>query len=294
VALHTDTIRSVAASPDGRAAVSGGDDCTIRYWRLPAAVEDVILALDKKNVTDLTAAMRDLDLMGPELRAVYPKLVQTLCQNDKPMAELALTILRRLGQPDKEWVSGLRELLTSPLPSARLFAAKTLAQLGTDALPAVPELRKALSDSDSAVRLKAVTALANLGKGAREATDDLKELFQNVNDPALLVAVIDALVAIGGLERSLVNQLLTSKGLQHADAVVRCKALDGLRRLGLDTLRIKILAELQLEDTNSEVRDRAAKVLAERMDHLSDADMKDVHSLLEMSDKPEAVRIGLE
>jgi WD40 repeat protein len=124
---HTDTIRSVTVSPDGRAAVSSGDDCTIRYWQLPATVEDVMLALDKKSRADLTAAMRDLDQMGPELRAAYPKLVQTLCQNDKAMGELALTILQRLGQPDKEWVGGLRELLASPLPAARLFAAKALA-----------------------------------------------------------------------------------------------------------------------------------------------------------------------
>jgi hypothetical protein len=64
---HTDYIRSVVVSPDGRAAVSGSDDCTIRYWRLPATAEDVILALNKKSSADLTAAIRDLDTMGPEL-----------------------------------------------------------------------------------------------------------------------------------------------------------------------------------------------------------------------------------
>jgi hypothetical protein len=151
-----------------------------------------------------------------------------------------------------------------------------------------------LNDADPAVRLKAIAALANIGKDAREAADDLKELFQNVNEPALLVAVMDALAAIGGLERSLVDQLLASKGLKHADVAVRCKALDSLQRLGLDTLRIRTLAELHLDDANSEVRDRAAKVLTERMDHLSDEDMEDVRALLGMTDKPKAVQIALE
>jgi len=318
---HTAPIRSVSVAPDGRAAVSGGDDCKLRFWRLPATVQDVMLALDKKSHTDLTAAMSDLDTMGPELRIAYPKLVQTLGQSDKEMGELALTLLRRLGTPDKEWVSGLRELLAGPLPAARLFAAEALARLGVDALPALAELRKALSDTDPAVRRSALTALSSFGKDAREAADDLgrlmeretesaikteivqtlgkidgaaalKKLFRDVNEPALLVAIMDALAA-AGLDRSMVDPL-TDKGLRHVDAAVRSKALDSLRQIDLDTLRIKTLVELKLGDAVPEVRDRAAKVLGERMSHLSDADMKDVRALLAMTDKPQAVQIGLE
>lgn len=291
---HTDNIRSVAVSPDGRSAVSGGDDCTIRYWRLPATAEDVILALDKRSRTDLTAAMNDLDKMGPELRAAYPKLVQTLCQDNKEMAELALTILRQLGPPEKEWVNGLRELLASSLPAARLFAAEELAQLGTDALPALAELRKTLRDVDPAVRSKTVAALTNLGTNARAAADDLKQLFQQANDPALLVAVMDAFAAIGIRDQNMVDQLLASKGLQHTDAAVRSKALECLWLWSPEVLRIKNLAELYLEDANPQVRKRAHQVLKERMKRLSDVDKKEVRSLLEMTDKPEAVQIGLE
>jgi WD40 repeat protein len=320
---HSDFIRSVAIAPDGRAAVSGGDDCTIRYWRLPLTAEELILALDKKSRADLTAAMRDLDTMGPELRAAFPKLVQTLGRGDQAMGELALTILRRLGQPDKEWVGGLREMLLASLPEARLFAAKALAQLGTDAGPAVVELRRALSDADRDVRRNAVTALANIGAEAREAQDDLgrlvevekddqirteaihalgktggtsqlKQLFRAAKEAPLLLAVLDTLAGMDGLDRSMVDQLLTSQGLRHTDAAVRSKALDCLRRLGLETLPITVLAELNLEDANRGVRNQAAKVLRERMGELTDRDLKDVRALLEKTGKPEAVRIGLE
>jgi WD40 repeat protein/HEAT repeat protein len=320
---HTDGIRSVSVSPDGRAAVSGGNDCKIRYWRLPATVEDVILALEKKSHADLTAAMRDLDTMGPELRAAFAKLIPILRQSEKAMGELALTILLRLGKPDKEWANGLGELLSASLPDARSFAAKALAELGTDARPALSELQKALSDDDQLVRRNVVAALANIGKDASGAEDDLsqllkrdkdeeirigairalgkigskyklKELFRAVDQPALLAAILDALLAADGLDRSMVSQLLADKGLQHADATIRCKALTSLRRVGLDTLPLKTLAELKVEDASPEVQKQAAKVLDERMEHLSEADMKDVRSLLGASGNPEAVQIGLE
>jgi WD40 repeat protein/HEAT repeat protein len=255
---HTDLVRSVSVSPDGRAAVSGGDDCKIRYWQLPATAKDLILALDKKSWADLESAMRDLDTMGPELRAAYPKLVQTLRQSDKAMAELALTILRRLGQPDKEWVNGLRELLAASAPEVRLFATKALAQLGSDALPALPELRKALSDADRTVRRNAVAALGNIGKDAREADDDLGQLLkQEMNDD------------------------------------IKIEAIKALGKIGCN-LSIATLAELILDDASEEVRNWADKLLAERMKHLSEKDVKDVRALLEMTAKPEALRIGLQ
>src|SRR6185312_1003556 len=116
---HTAGIRSISVSPDSRAAVSGGDDCTIRYWRLPATLEDLVRALDKKDSTRLADAVRDIDAMGPEARGVYPKLMQALRQKDETIGPLALTALRRMGQPDKEWVNDLRQLLTGPLAAAR-------------------------------------------------------------------------------------------------------------------------------------------------------------------------------
>ena len=318
---HTDFIRSVAVSPDGRVAVSGGDDCKICYWPLPANVDDLVNALNKNDQAKVSVAMADIETMGPELRNAYPQLIQALHQKDKTIASLALTALRRIGQPDKEWVNDLRELLTNQLPAIRLFAADALARLGADALPALAELRKALADTDSGVRHHAVAALGRLGKDAAEAVDDLgqlvqretedeikteavqvlgkigdkkklKALFRDVKEPFLVVAIMDAL-AVAGLDRSMVDPLI-SKGLRHADAAVRSKALDSLRQVGLDTLSIKTLAELNLEDASPEVRKGAAKVLSERMAQLSDADMKDVLELLGMADKPKAFQIGLE
>jgi hypothetical protein len=92
----------------------------------------------------------------------------------------------------------------------------------------------------------------------------------------------------------MVDQLLTKKGLQHADPTVRTKALDCIRRVGLDTLRIETLAKLKLEDPSPEVRNTAARVLSERMEHLTQADMKDIRALLAVADKPQAIQIGLE
>lgn len=319
---HTDGIRSISIAPDGRTAVSGGDDCTIRYWRLPATVDDVILALDKKNPADLSAALRDVDTMGPELRVAFPKLVQAIRQNDKGMAEPALTILRQLGKPDKEWVDVLRALLTNSLPAARAFAAEALALLGTEALPALAELRKTLADADPMVRRNAVAALTHLGKEAREAASELaalmeseaeeefkiqvihtlgkiqsasklKLLFRDLKEPALLTAILDALASVEERESGLV-EILTRKGLRHEDAAIRSKTLDSLRRIGVDALPLATLVSLKLDDASKDVRTRAAKLLDERMKQLSAADLPDVRALLGMTDKPEAAAIGLQ
>jgi hypothetical protein len=91
----------------------------------------------------------------------------------------------------------------------------------------------------------------------------------------------------------MVDQLLTNKGLQHTNAAVRLKALNCLRRVGLNAVRITTLSKLNLEDDSPKVRKQAGKVLAARMEHLSGADMKDVSALLNMTGKPEAFQIGL-
>jgi len=227
---HTEPIRSVSVSPDGRTAVSGGDDYKIRYWRLPATLEDLALALDKKDRVALTEAQRDLETMGPELRTLYPKVIQALRQKDEVIAPFALTILRRLGQPEKEWVNDLRELLTGPLPAVRLFAAEALAQLGADALAALTELRKALTDTEPAVRRNVVAALANLGKDAKEAADELGRMAERETDSEIKTEAIHALGKIDGKNKVVLQYL--REAIAGTDGKARTAALKSLLDLG--------------------------------------------------------------
>ncbi len=230
---HTDSIRSVSVSPDGRTAVSGGNDCKIRYWRLPATLEDLARALDKKDRASLSEAVRDIDTMGPELRNLYPKLILALRQKDEAIAPIALMVLQRIGQPEKEWGNDLRELLIGPVPAVRLFAAEALAKLGSDAQPALAELRKSLSDADPGVRSFSLTALGNLGKDAREAVDDLGRLAERETDGAMKTEVIYALGKIDGKNKAVLQHLRQTIGGTNAKA--RTAALKSLLDLGPET-----------------------------------------------------------
>ncbi len=121
----------------------------------------------------------------------------------------------------------------------------------------------------------------------------LRELFRDTGEAILLVAVLDALNIVSGLERSMVDQLLSKKGLHHPDAAVRSKTLDCIGRVGLDSLRIETLAKLKLDDPSPDVRNTAAGVLSERLNHLTESDMKDIRAWLAKAGKSEAVQIGL-
>jgi hypothetical protein len=121
----------------------------------------------------------------------------------------------------------------------------------------------------------------------------LKELFRDTDEAVLIAAVLDALAIVGSIDQSMIDQILTSKGLQHADPTVRSKALDFLRRVAVDKVRIETLAKLNLDDPSPEVRNRALKALNVRIGYLIDADIKDIRSLLQMTANPDTVQIGL-
>jgi WD40 repeat protein len=253
---HTEGVRSISVSPDGRTAVSGGNDCTIRYWRLPATLEELVRALEKKDRAALAEAVRDLDTMGPEARSLYPKFLQALRQKDETIGPLALTALRRMGQPDKEWVGDLRELLTGPLPAARVFAAEALARLGADSLPALTELRKALNDTDPAVRRNVVAALASLGKDAREAADDLEKLAQRETDGEIKAEIIHALGKIDGKNKVVLQSL--REAIAGSDSKARTAALKSLLDLGPEPDALEVCLKAYADASN---RDLARAVL---------------------------------
>lgn len=227
---HRGFVRSVSVAPDGRAAVSGGDDGTIRYWRLPATVEDLAEALEKMDRAKLTRTERDMDAIGREVRILFPKLIGALRHGDEAIAEIAMRILRRLGEPDKEWVYDLRDLLSSVRREARQFAADALARLGADALPALSELKRLLTDADPSLRRSAVTALGRLGRNALVALDDLNRLVEREKDGEIRMEAVHAIGKIGGKTKSIVEQLI--EGIAGSDSRVRAAALRALLDLG--------------------------------------------------------------
>ena len=71
---HTNSVLSVAFSPDGKRIVSGSDDSTLRRWPTPEAMEAIVCAKLVRNMTreewkvwvgDLSYRRQCPDLTGP-------------------------------------------------------------------------------------------------------------------------------------------------------------------------------------------------------------------------------------
>jgi WD40 repeat protein len=82
-------VLSVAVSPDGHDAVSGGGDCRVHHYSLPALAQDVVTAVDTKNVTALKRAVSDLDCMGQDVRRTFEPLVKGAADSNPDLAEHA-------------------------------------------------------------------------------------------------------------------------------------------------------------------------------------------------------------
>ncbi len=95
---HADAVRAVAVSPDGRRAVTGGDDRTVRLWDLPSGREVQRLARHKAGVTGVAISAdgklilssgRDQSLRGFDAHS--GREVKTFAVPRGPVLSVALT-----------------------------------------------------------------------------------------------------------------------------------------------------------------------------------------------------------
>jgi len=129
------------------------------------------------------------------------------------------TILTVLRADDKEWewddawdklysidpsyrseLPLLRETLTDPSPSVRIFALKALARIGGDLDAAMPDVIPLLKDREQDVRAEATKVLKQFGQHC--ASTAVPALRQLANDgDAFLTVRLRALVALLKLKR---------------------------------------------------------------------------------------------
>jgi HEAT repeat protein len=141
---------------------------------------------------------------------------------------LSLTIVM-VATADGADVRELIGKLKSPDAEVRRTAAKDLAELGPEAVTAVPELKKALKDKDLFVRRFAAEALGAIGTGASSAANDLgKMLMSDSKKEAQLAAAI----ALGKIGPSGVKALTSAVKDPSKDGAVRRKAAQSLALIG--------------------------------------------------------------
>jgi HEAT repeat protein len=96
-------------------------------------------------------------------------------------------------------VAILRQALTSIFKSDKVDAADSLAELGSEAAPAIPELMTSLSDKENWVRIRAAHALGHIGSAAGVAVPLLVDLLDDVEslDWREVVIIITTIGDIG-------------------------------------------------------------------------------------------------
>ena len=173
-------------------------------------------------------AMREL--VETRDQNTIPRLMGILGEEDVVYRRAAVKALGFIG-PDS--VSSLVEsLLNSDNVTIRASCAKALAQIAVNhrevPFPAegIQGLKAALNDPNPVVHIASVMALGEIGS---PVLDILVENLQTTDNPALAVAIVNALGSMG--DSRAVEVLTTLTNDQSADSYVRESATSALSRL---------------------------------------------------------------
>src|SRR5262249_8699871 len=151
---HTKPILSVVFSPDGKLALSGGEDAELRPWDLPLEVPDLVKLLH--GTTDAkarTKALEALRLYVPEARDAIPELLGLLKGADAELRRTTLAPLGKIGKPLPAHVALLVPLARGDAGAeVRLYALESLAALGSHAKVGLDVLAAAMKEKEPAVR----------------------------------------------------------------------------------------------------------------------------------------------
>src|SRR5262249_24956465 len=149
-----DGVHAVAVFPDGKRALSGADDKTLRVWDLPPDLPDVVKNLQSKDPKVKQQAVRDLGEFGDEAKSAVPALVKSLAGGDAAFKAEVIRLLKMLGgAPAAEDALLLGQLVADKgFPDGRVYALDALAALGANAKPALPALVNVLKEPDPALR----------------------------------------------------------------------------------------------------------------------------------------------
>jgi WD40 repeat protein/serine/threonine protein kinase/Tfp pilus assembly protein PilF len=243
----TSEVWSVALAPDARFLMTG-EFGAVEQWALdwelgegplsdgpppfppddsdlPAVVEQ-FLAGDASARARLDAcSAEELYFAGPQLGRHVARLTEALLGGDDVEQGVAAYILSLCGAPAAE---ALRRLLKDPEAPRQRAAARVLANLGPEAVPALPELFALLEGREEEVSMWAAKALYQIG------TESLPLLIGGLEGPSVRVRRIAAfcLGRFGVLAEPARSALTTAR--RDADKNVRELAAKALEEMSED------------------------------------------------------------
>ena len=159
---------------------------------MPAADKLIELAFDKDALVR-RSAIRALRVIDPPQEKTLPLVIKILQQGEM---SVILPALHSLAEQGKDAVPRLRNVLKHE--EAQYWACLVLAEIGPDAVEAVPEIQEVLKSKNPDVRLEGLVALGEIGPGAKDAVPAVVALSENDEFKHVRYAAIYALGKIGG------------------------------------------------------------------------------------------------
>ena len=265
--------------------------------KMGAAAKDalpaLIRALDDNDKQVWSFSISAIANLGPDAKDAIPALIDGLGNRksrgrDRDRRQVVTRSAFALSQIGKTAIPALVEALKSDDTGQRAGAAKALAGMGGDAVPAIPELianlkgedevrretvealgaigaaaakplTESLKAADARERAGAAMALALLGASAKESAPVIFDLLKTDSDPQVRIALLSALPKIGLEPGAAVPALVA--GIVDDNETVRHAAINALvpMRAGRD-LALTALTAL-LKENNAAMRQRAARAL---------------------------------
>jgi HEAT repeat protein len=176
------------------------------------AFPSVITALKSWSPEVGKAAYKLLNLIG--LPAVPDMANALLNQEDTVDKVYVMHILAQIGPDAVIAVPGLTRELNSQFIQSRIAAAEALAKIGPAASNAIPALVAGLSDSYADGRQAMATCLAKIGEAAEPAVPALLPLLTDRHDK-VREAVVDALEQIGAKTIPSLIEIVQTRGIQR-------------------------------------------------------------------------------
>src|SRR5262245_50409380 len=155
-------LRDWLKSLGGGEATSDSDAVKALRHLGPAAVPDLIKALEDEDWEVRNQAAVALGVIGPEAKAAVPALIDVLQGEDKYLRSHAATALGKVGRQAGTAVPALTRALQDKDEDVRRNAAAALGQIGPDSKGAVSDLIELLKDERKPVRQQALKALEQL------------------------------------------------------------------------------------------------------------------------------------
>ncbi len=262
---HDDTVRCVSVSPDGRAVISGGDDCKLHFYPLPATAEDLAKALDNNDLPAFRKCAADFDTMGPDIRLAFPALVMALSSSEDEVRKLSGELLLRYKDFTAFTAAEAPELGRlldrSRELELRRFAAAALARLGREAKAATASLTDGLNDPDTQVRRDVAHTLAEIGPAAKPAVAALSARLRTETEIEVMAELARALGQIHVVTKDVVEALEAKA--THTNVAIRLQVIQALLNLGPEGARVSALFRF-MGDDNQDIRQSVDKALTAR------------------------------